>query len=114
VEQMVEQVGILKQGKLLFEGPLTELQRRSRGCVTLRLLYPQKGLMLLRSRGIRAEQNRRDGTLTLPPLGDEALAVLVAALAQADAGVIGVQTKTQSLEEIFLHLTTSRNQEVEA
>ena len=40
MEQMVEQVGIIDHGHILFEGPLTELQRHSRGNVTLRLLDP--------------------------------------------------------------------------
>lgn len=31
MEQMVEQVGILDHGRMLFEGPLPELQRHSRG-----------------------------------------------------------------------------------
>ena len=31
LEQIVEQVGIVNRGKLLFQGPLTELQRHSRG-----------------------------------------------------------------------------------
>ena len=30
MEQMVSQVGIINHGQLLFEGPLTELQRHSR------------------------------------------------------------------------------------
>ena len=42
MEQMVEQVGIIDHGHILFEGPLTELQRHSRGNVTLRLLDPAK------------------------------------------------------------------------
>lgn len=37
MEQIVSQVGIINHGQLLFEGPLAELQRHSRGNVVLRL-----------------------------------------------------------------------------
>lgn len=40
MEQIVSQVGIINHGQLLFEGPLAELQRHSRGNVVLRLLAP--------------------------------------------------------------------------
>ena len=51
MEQMVEQVGIIDHGHILFEGPLTELQRHSRGNVTLRLLDPAKAAPILRANG---------------------------------------------------------------
>lgn len=47
MEQMVEQVGIIDHGRMLFEGPLTELQRHSKGALTLRLLHPAKALPVL-------------------------------------------------------------------
>ena len=37
IEQMVDQVGILNHGKLLFEGSLQQLQKHSRGGILLRL-----------------------------------------------------------------------------
>ena len=43
MEQIVSQVGIINHGQLLFEGPLAELQRHSRGNVVLRLLAPDRG-----------------------------------------------------------------------
>ena len=36
IEQMVDQVGILNHGKLLFEGSLQQLQKHSRGGILLR------------------------------------------------------------------------------
>ena len=54
MEQMVEQVGIIDHGHILFEGPLTELQRHSRGNVTLRLLDPAKAAPILRANGLTA------------------------------------------------------------
>ena len=92
IEQMVDQVGILSHGKLLFEGSLQQLQKHSRGGTLLRVLTVPKALAVLQQ---------------LPPLRDEALAALVRALAESGAGVIGLTAQTKSLEDIFLSLTQS-------
>lgn len=105
MEQMVEQVGIINRGHMLFEGPLTELQRHSRGNITLRLLAPAKAAPVLRANGLTA---RRDScVVTLPPLRDELLADLVQKLAAAGAGVTELTPHTKTLEEIFLSLTAN-------
>ena len=52
MEQMVEHVGIIDHGRMLFEGPLTELQRHSKGALTLRLLHPAKALPVLQANGL--------------------------------------------------------------
>lgn len=106
MEQMVEQVGIIQQGKLLFEGSLQDLQQHSRGAVSLRLLYPQKAIPLLHANGIPVQQ--KENVLTLPPLQEESLAALVRAVADSGAGVVELNRHTKSLEEIFLSLTDSK------
>lgn len=106
MEQMVEQVGIIHHAKLLFEGPLRELQRHSRGALSLRLLDPSKALPLLRANGIPVQQ--KEDVLMLPPLREEALAALVRAVADSGAGVVELNRHTKSLEEIFLSLTDSK------
>lgn len=106
MEQMVEQVGIIQQGKLLFEGSLQDLQQHSRGAVSLRLLYPQKAISLLHANGIPVQQ--KENVLTLPPLQEESLAALVRAVADSGAGVVELNRHTKSLEEIFLSLTDSK------
>lgn len=106
MEQMVEQVGIIQQGKLLFEGSLQDLQQHSRGAVNLRLLYPQKAIPLLHANGIPVQQ--KENVLTLPPLQEESLATLVRAVADSGAGVVELNRHTKSLEEIFLSLTDSK------
>lgn len=103
MEQLVEQVGILNHGRMLFEGPLHGLQRHSRGALTMRLLCPQKALPVLRSQGIKPKQ--KADTLTIPPLRDELLAGLVQTIADSGAGIVELTRQTKSLEEIFLSLT---------
>ena len=104
MEQMVEQVGIIDHGHILFEGLLTELQRHSRGNVTLRLLDPAKAAPILRANGLTAHSD--SCVVTLPPLQDALLADLVQKLAACGAGVVELTPHTKTLEEIFLSLTS--------
>ena len=104
MEQMVEQVGIIDHGHILFEGSLTELQRHSRGNVTLRLLDPAKAAPILRANGLTAHSD--SCVVTLPPLRDSLLADLVQKLAAGGAGVVELTPHTKTLEEIFLSLTS--------
>ena len=104
LEQIVGQVGILNKGRLLFQGPLRDLQRHSLGDIELRVLRPQKAAETLRQSGIRAEAGA-DGLFTLPPLRAELLAELVHTLADRGAGVVGISRRAKTLEEIFLSLT---------
>ena len=104
MEQMVEQVGIIDHGHILFEGPLTELHRHSRGNVTLRLLDPAKAAPILRANGLTAHSD--SCVVTLPPLQDALLADLVQKLAACGAGVVELTPRTKTLEEIFLSLTS--------
>ena len=104
MEQMVEQVGIIDHGHILFEGPLTELQRHSRGNVTLRLLDPAKAAPILRANGLTAHSD--SCVVTLPPLQDALLADLVQKLAACGAGVVELTPPPKTLGEIFLSLTS--------
>ena len=110
IEQMVDQVGILNHGRLLFEGSLQQLQKHSRGGILLRVLDAPKAAAVLQQQGVKsAVPTDQPDTLQLPPLPDEALAALVCTLAESGVGVVGLTAQTKSLEDIFLSLTqTSR------
>ena len=106
IEQMVDQVGILNHGKLLFEGSLQQLQKHSRGGILLRVLDAPKAAAVLQQQGVKtAAPADQPDTLQLPPLPDEALAALVCTLAESGVGVVGLPAQTKSLEDIFLSLT---------
>ena len=83
---------------------MTELQRHSRGNVTLRLLDPAKAAPILRANGLTAHSD--SCVVTLPPLQDALLADLVQKLAACGAGVVELTPRTKTLEEIFLSLTS--------
>lgn len=106
MEQIVSQVGIINHGQLLFEGPLAELQRHSRGNVVLRLLAPDRGAAVLRRYGLTSQP--ADNGCLLPTMEDARLAALVQDLAAEGAGVVGVERQTKNLEEIFLSLTNTQ------
>lgn len=93
-------------GQLLFEGPLAELQRHSRGNVVLRLLAPDRGAAVLRRYGLTPQP--ADNGCLLPTMEDARLAALVQDLAAEGAGVVGVERQTKNLEEIFLSLTNTQ------
>ena len=106
IEQMVDQVGILNHGKLLFEGSLQQLQKHSRGGILLRVLDVSKALAVLNEQGMQAAARTEEpDVVLLPPQDDAALAALVCALAERGAGVVGLTSQTKSLEDIFLSLT---------
>ena len=106
IEQMVDQVGILNHGRLLFEGSLQQLQKHSRGGILLRVLDVSKAAAVLQQQGVKAAAPAdQPDTLQLPPLPDEALAALVCTLAESGVGVVGLTAQTKSLEDIFLSLT---------
>ena len=102
MEQMVDQVGIINHGELLFQGKLAALRQHSQGDISLRVLRPEKALPIL---GNLAKSDREQGAFRLPAMREEPLAELVQRLAVGQAGVVELNRHTRSLEEIFLSLT---------
>ena len=94
LEQIIDHVGILNHGQLLFQGPLEQLQQHSRGDLTVRVLSPAKAVEALRTNGVDAQCN--GNYLTLPPLSDALLAELVRAMAERGAGVVGLTQHTRA------------------
>ncbi|MDO4173322.1 MAG: ABC transporter ATP-binding protein [Eubacteriales bacterium] len=106
LEQIIDQVGIINQGKLLFQGDLSALQRHSRGDYILRVLHPKKACSTLLAQGITVRATGQ--LLQIPSVGEETLANLVQQLAAQDAGIVGLTQQTKSLEDIFLSLTSQK------
>lgn len=100
MEQMVDQVGIINHGRLLFQGELDDLRKHSQGDISLRVLHPEKAVPIL---GNSARLER--GVFHLPAMDEARLAELVGRLAAAQAGVVELNRATKTLEEIFLSLT---------
>ena len=105
LEMIVDQVGIINDGRLLFQGPLDQLRRHSRGDILLEVLDPDRARQILAANRIRAVESGAPRCLQLPALPEASLAELVRRLAGQGAGVVGVTRRTKTLEEIFLSLT---------
>lgn len=105
LEMIVDQVGIINNGQLLFQGPLEQLRRHSRGEILLEVLDPDLARRILAANRIRAGNGGTPRCLQLPALPEASLAELVRRLADQGAGVVGVTRRTKTLEEIFLSLT---------
>ena len=103
MEQTVDTVGIIDQGRLLFQGPLAELREHSRGDVSLRVLYPECLQAVLTTNGFSIEAG--ESGCRLPAMPDEELARLVRSIVDSGAGLVEVNRQTKSLEDIFLSLT---------
>ncbi|MDO4260833.1 MAG: ATP-binding cassette domain-containing protein [Eubacteriales bacterium] len=103
MDQMAEDVGIIHHGRLICQGSLKKLHERFRGNVRLRTLHQATAARMLDELAV---SYRTEGTdLVLPERPKEELAGLVAALAAGGAGIVGVEAKEKSLEDIFLSLT---------
>lgn len=105
LEMIVDQVGIINNGQLLFQGPLELLRRHSRGEILLEVLDPDLARRVLAANRIRTGNGGTPRCLQLPALPEASLAELVWRLADQGAGVVGVTRRTKTLEEIFLSLT---------
>lgn len=106
LEQIIDHVGVINDGKLLFQGELSALQRHSRGDYVLRVLQPNKACETLLAQGVTV---RADGNeLHIPSMPEDTLAALVHDLAVCDAGIVGLTQQTKSLEDIFLSLTNQK------
>ena len=100
MEQMVDRVGIINHGRLLFQGELDDLRKHSQGDISLRVLHPEKAAPILMD-SARLER----GVFHLPAMDEARLAELIGRLAAAQAGVVELNRATKTLEEIFLSLT---------
>ena len=104
VEQVATHVGIIGRGRLLFQGPLRDLQQRRRERAVLAVDHPSAALLALRSAGWQALLTEAD-QLTLDVSDRNDMARVVAELVHADIAVYQARLEQPSLEELFLDLT---------
>lgn len=105
LEMIVDQVGIINHGRLLFQGPLDLLRRHSQGDILLEVLNPSCARQVLNACRVPIEESDISRHIQLPAISEASLAELVRRLADQGAGVVGVTRRTKTLEEIFLSFT---------
>ena len=103
IDQMADHVAIIREGELVFQDTLEALHGRSRHHLALRTTNNAVARAVLQEKSVPCQEE--EGYLILPILPDEIAAQLTRLLAQRHLGVIRLEERQKSLEDIFLELT---------
>lgn len=103
IDQMADTVGIIREGELVFQDTLETLHARSQHQLALRTTDNQAAGELLGQCGLEARQEGE--FLRIPLLEDGDTTRLTALLAQRQIGLLRLEERQKSLEDIFLELT---------
>lgn len=103
IDQMANHVAIIREGELVFQDSLEALHGRSRHHLALRTTNNAIARSLLAEQSVPCEEE--NGYLILPILSDEVAAQLTAFLAGNRLGIVRLEERQKSLEDIFLELT---------
>lgn len=104
IDQMADHVGIIREGELVFQDSLTALHSRSKHHLALRTTDNLHAQAILRERRLHVSEGE-DGYLVLPLLNDDTTAALAELLVTQSIGVLRLEERQKSLEDIFLELT---------
>ena len=103
IDQMADHVAIIREGELVFQDTLEALHGRSRHHLALRTTNNAVARAVLQEKSVSCQEE--EGYLILPILSDEIAAQLTRLLGSRNLGVIRLEERQKSLEEIFLELT---------
>jgi ABC-2 type transport system ATP-binding protein len=121
VEQICTHVGVMRTGRLVFQGSLPELRRTGAARVTVQTADPEAAAKVLAGLGLADAQVSTDASPEAPAvqasavqasaglasavLGDAAPEQVCAELVRAGIGVRGFAVTSPSLEDLFVGLT---------
>ena len=109
IEKMATHVGVIQQGKLVFQGSLPDLRRLQTGRARLVIeTLDAESCRNLLPRLLAGATVAGPGTLWLPWLSQEHTAALAVELIAAEQPLYGLRLEQPTLEDTFLHLTESR------
>ena len=103
VEQICTHVGVMRTGRLVFQGTLDELRARGSARIQVRTSDAQRAAEVLGKLGL-ADVQAADGEVSAA-LGDRAPQDICRELVYADIPVAGLDTPRPSLEDLFVGLT---------
>ena len=103
IDQMVDYVGVINKGQLIYQDSLLHLHEYSQKELRLRTTNNNRALCLLQENLItcRATQD----SLFFAETDDRQTAFLISALVQEGIGILRLEEYQKSLEDIFLSLT---------
>jgi ABC-2 type transport system ATP-binding protein len=103
VEQVCSHVGVMRSGRLVFQGPLTELRRTRATRIRVETTEPARAAHVLRR--LQLTGPLIAGNEVSAQLEGQQPERICAELAAAGIGVRGLGVVTPSLEELFMALT---------
>ena len=103
VEQICTQVGVMRTGRLVFQGPLEELRARGAARIRVTTTDATRAAEVLGKLGL-ADVVSADGEASAT-LGEQAPEQICRELVYAGVPVAGLDTPRPSLEELFVGLT---------
>ena len=103
IDQTADHVAIIREGELVFQDTLEALHGRSRHHLALRTTNNTVAQAILQEKSVPCQEE--EGYLILPILSDELAAQLTRLLGARNLGVIRLEERQKSLEDIFLELT---------
>ena len=103
IDQMADHVAIIREGELVFQDTLESLHGRSHHHLALRTTNNAVAQAVLQEKSVPCQEE--EGSLLLPILSDEIAAQLTRLLGARNLGVIRLEERQKSLEDIFLELT---------
>ncbi|MGH3167246.1 MAG: ATP-binding cassette domain-containing protein [Trebonia sp.] len=103
VEQVGTHVGVMRAGKLVFQGSLPELRRTGAPRITVRTADVEKAAKVFAELEL-ADSVQETGVITAE-LGDAEPERICADLVHAGVGVRGLSVESPSLEDLFVGLT---------
>ena len=103
IDQMADHVAIIRDGELVFQDTLEALHGRSRHHLALRTTNNAVARAILQEKSVPCQEE--EGYLILPILSDELVGQFTRLLGARNLGVIRLEERQKSLEDIFLELT---------
>lgn len=103
IDQIATSLGIIHKGELVFQDRLAVLHERSQRSIAIRTLDNPAAGRVLRAQNVSFQV--QEGYLLLPGLADDLLAGYAASLSANQIGLVRIEERQKSLEDIFLELT---------
>lgn len=103
IDQIATHVGIISSGELVFQDSLSSLHERSRHSIAVRTLNNEAAVEILDGQGVSCKI--QEDYILLPRLSDDELAGHIYRFLEKNIGVVRIEERRKSLEDIFLELT---------
>jgi len=105
VEQVCTHVGVMRTGRLVFQGSLPELRRTGAARITVRTPDVAAAAKVFAKLGLVEPEQREEQDTITAELGDAAPEHVCAELVHAGVAVRGLSVDSPSLEDLFVGLT---------